>query len=718
MKFFTSVLFLSISSWLYGQVGISSGDQHILSEIQKSVQSRQLNVLDEKYPIYSINGTDHLSMVAMVTESFSPTDLPKGIIPGTQINNIVTLKVPVDQLNKIQSLKSVRYIEIANRIQPEVAKAVLDLRADSVHQGLGLDNSYTGKNVIIGVTDWGFDYTHPMFYDTALQETRILASWDQFKTSGPAPSSMSYGTEYVGATELMTAQSDTACTYYDYATHGSHVAGIAGGSGAGIGLRGVAFESEYLFTAIHLDAGSVIDAVSWMKDFANAENKRLVINMSWGLYHLGPLDGTSLLSQALDGFVNDGVVIVTSGGNNGDVNFHIKKDFNQDSVVTTINFYNYNAHPSMWGQSVSMWGESGHEFRSGIEIYSGNTLKVKSPIYETATAVSYLDSMLITGTDTIFFNLATDAAHPQNQRPHMTLRVKNTNSNLRVVLKSYANTGTVHYHNVTELSNGAGNWGMPFTSFGPNSMVGDALYAVGEPACAKDVITVAAHTSEVRIPNGTVINGALANFSSEGPTIDERIKPDISAPGVSVESSISSFTTRAYTPTSSTTFNGRTYEFSKFSGTSMSSPAATGVVALMLEANPYLTPAQIKDILKTKARQDDKTGAIPATGSAEWGWGKVDAYAAVKEAVRILLSVEDQPIIEGVKVYPTVTKDYLNIQDVSGQPYRVKVFSINGQLVYTGSATQLIDVQQLPAGTYVLHLESDSDFGVMKFIKQ
>jgi len=131
-----------------------------------------------------------------------------------------------------------------------------------------------------------------------------------------------------------------------------------------------------------------------------------------------------------------------------------------------------------------------------------------------------------------------------------------------------------------------------------------------------------------------------------------------------------------------------------------------------------LTPEQIKNILKSTARQDDKTGSIPATGSAEWGWGKVDAYAAVKEAVSVLLSVEDQPIIEGVKVYPSVTKDYLNVQDVSGQQYRVKIFAINGQLVQTGFATQLIDVQQLPTGTYILHMESGKDFGVMKFIKQ
>ena len=61
-------------------------------------------------------------------------------------------------------------------------KAVKDVRADSVHLGLGnLPEGYYGNDVIVGVTDWGFDYTSPVFYDTALQQTRIIAAWDQYK---------------------------------------------------------------------------------------------------------------------------------------------------------------------------------------------------------------------------------------------------------------------------------------------------------------------------------------------------------------------------------------------------------------------------------------------------------------------------------------------------------------------------------------------------------
>ena len=105
--------------------------------------------------------------------------------------------------------------------------------------------------------------------DTSLTTSRIRAAWDHFKLSGDQPSGYGYGVEYDSPTELSTAESDTAGTYYDYATHGNHVAGIAGGSGAGTSYRGMAFECEFLFNSIQLDAGSAIDAFNWMKGIAD-----------------------------------------------------------------------------------------------------------------------------------------------------------------------------------------------------------------------------------------------------------------------------------------------------------------------------------------------------------------------------------------------------------------------------------------------------------------
>lgn len=87
-------------------------------------------------------------------------------------------------------------------------------------------------------------------------------------------------------------------------------------------------------------------------------------------------------------------------------------------------------------------------------------------------------------------------------------------------------------------------------------------------------------------------------------------KPDVSAPGVNVASSISSFTDNNYTLLETVNFKGKEYPFAQFSGTSMSGPATAGVVALMLQANPNLWYNEAKEILQTTAREDVRTGDL------------------------------------------------------------------------------------------------------------
>ena len=67
-----------------------------------------------------------------------------------------------------------------------------------------------------------------------------------------------------------------------------------------------------------VDEGAVLDAWEWMYQKSLEEGKRLVVNMSWGLYHAGTLDGNSVLSTAISAYTDLGVVFVNSGGNNGD----------------------------------------------------------------------------------------------------------------------------------------------------------------------------------------------------------------------------------------------------------------------------------------------------------------------------------------------------------------------------------------------------------------
>lgn len=717
--FLLLITFLFNGLLLNGQVKMSASNRVDLAKIQQELMVKKGEVhpdLISRYPIYNINGTYYLSFLGKVSGDFDRSDLiKKQFIVGKPIANLVSIKVPLTKTSQLLTIKGLSYLEIASKIHNSLDKAIVDMHADSVHQGIGLPQGYTGKDVYIGVTDWGFDYTSPVFYDTSMQQSRIVAAWDQYKTSGPHPQGFAYGTEYASVAELLTAGSDTA-NIYSYATHGTHVSSIAGGGGAGTPHRGVAFDANFLFVTFLVDEAAVLDAWEWMYQKAQADGKRLVINMSWGLYHFGTLDGNSILSQAITAYTDLGVVFANSGGNNGNVNFHIKKTFNQDQFKSRIEFYSYAANANMWGQSIHAWGEAGNSFENGLIVTNnaGNTL-VESSFYNTATVSNYIDSFLVTGNDTIWFNITADAAHPLNGRPQMRLRVKNTNTALRVLLKSKADTGTVNYWNVTELSNDVGNWGMPFSFSYGGSISGDNLNGISEPSCSEDVISVAAYASQYLSGSGNPIGGGIASFSSVGPRYDGQMKPDIAAPGVAVISAMSSFTDATFSSVDNVSFNNKTYHFAKMSGTSMASPMVAGVSALILEANPYLSARQVKEIIMLTARQDNLTGTIPAEGSPIWGAGKINAYAAVKLALQTM-GMENVKHDIDWNVYPNPVMNELHFTIVE-LPKKAEIIDMEGNLYEKNIYEGKLYVSDLPAGTYFIRLIIDGKVQQERFIK-
>ncbi len=125
--------------------------------------------------------------------------------------------------------------------------------------------------------------------------------------------------------------------------------------------------------------------------------------------------------------------------------------------------------------------------------------------------------------------------------------------------------------------------------------------------------------------------GRLASFSSRGDFGSPLFHPTIVAPGVSTVS------LRASTVAAVTTIDGLAANDSSLSaselpyyttgsGTSFSAPQVAGVIALMLEANPNLTPAQVRDILQRTATP------LPPYYMYEVGAGMLNAQAAVLEA--------------------------------------------------------------------------------------
>lgn len=718
MKKLLTILLLAFPFLMLAQPQISQNCLQDLNAIEKLHKPGQKNeYLKLKYPVYTFNGVDYVAMIFRVNASFQYEELENlGAMIGSRIENILSVKFPVSELDQLVQLQGVEYMKVAGKIKPFLDRARYDTKVDSVHAGINLPESYSGKDVLIGVTDWGFDYSSPMFYDTLLQDTRILAAWDQFKTSGPAPSGYAYGTEYASPTDLATAYADTAGVY-SYATHGTHVAGIAGGSGAGTAYRGMAYESQFLFVSFLVDESAILDAWQWMYDIAQTEGKPLVVNMSWGLYYIGDLDGSSPLSQAIESYSDLGVVFVTSGGNNGNVNFHIEKDFSNDTLVSGISFYTGGAN-GQWGQSIHGWGDIGIDFDAAFDVYNGSTLAIQSPWYSTLTTSAYVDTFLVPVVgDTIWYNLSMDHMYPTNNRPQMRLRIKIPPSGYTIRLKSTAQSGKVHFWNLTELTTDVGNWGMNFNTVGAGSVGGDDNYGIGMPACTESCITVAAHFPSYESGTGTVVSGQGANFSSHGPLMNGNMKPDISAPGANITSSINSVTDASYVQVASVNFNSVDYPFAKFSGTSMSSPCVAGIVALMLDANPYLNPWQVKSIIIATARQDNYTGVIPAEGDPTWGHGKINAYAAVQMAVNTVGYVEHDEVLDW-SINPNPANDIVTIQGVHTENYTVQIYNLNGQLMVEAQNQSSFSVSDFENGVYLVRVIINGHVQQQKLVVQ
>ncbi|WP_018132626.1 S8 family serine peptidase [Effusibacillus pohliae] len=134
---------------------------------------------------------------------------------------------------------------------------------------------------------------------------------------------------------------------------------------------------------------------------------------------------------------------------------------------------------------------------------------------------------------------------------------------------------------------------------------GPARYTIGSPGAARDALTVGAFADVGE--NGFFVT----DFSSRGPTKDNRIKPDIMSPGYNITAPKANSTNQYVT----------------YSGTSMATPFTAGVAALMLDANYSLTPADLKAKI-TGTAQDWG----PAGQDIDYGYGRLQAYEAIKSA--------------------------------------------------------------------------------------
>lgn len=706
MKKLLVIIILLGNLKLFSQTQMPAYTTGAIQSISKDLKSNhgQLSAkVAKKFPIEKINGQYFICILAKTNPTVSLHQLKnEGWINGAFIGSILSAKIPVNIFINHFTHSMIDYIEVAEKFDPYLDLAIEDIRADSVHNGINLPQSYTGSGVLIGVVDWGFDYSHPVFYDTALQNYRVRAAWDQVRTAGPAPAGFSHGTVYEDSVSLISAEADTFSFVTDY--HGTHVAGICGGAGGGTPYRGVGFGSKLLFSQMAGNAAYSLDAFQWMYNVAKADGKRLVINNSYGSQRNNPLDGTSLTSQAIETLVDSNVVFVFSAGNNAGTNFHIKKIFNSDSMRTRVGGFNYSTDYELWGQTITSWGEVGNSYSARIRVLNSSGIKImESPWFNTGTSLPFTDTFMVYGSDTVWYSNITDAVHPLNNRPQMSFDVKAENANFKIILIAEANSGAVHFWNTRKTIFGGGNWGYAFSTYGSGYTPGDSYYGIGHPGTTSSVITVAAHNT----------NNSIASFSSAGPRMDEMYKPDISAPGVNIASALNSFSAETFTTVATVNFNGKDFDFMRISGTSMSGPMVTGIVSLILEARPDITPDQVKEVLQTTAYQDTYTGVLSGGSHNRWGWGKADAYNAIQASFAV--EVEEIQNNSDYLIYPNPAKDILTIKNADGKTFEYEIFTLDGRSMESSSTLHdQIQLPILPSGIYLLRLTENNQVSVFK----
>ncbi len=200
-------------------------------------------------------------------------------------------------------------------------------------------------------------------------------------------------------------------------------------------------------------------------------------------------------------------------------------------------------------------------------------------------------------------------------------------------------------------------------------------------------------------------NDAAADFTSQGPVTWQDtefgdyaynpgiglIRPDVCAPGVGIKS-LDYENTSGYT---------------NMDGTSQATPCVAGIVALMLQKNPELTPAEICRIL------EETSVKLTPTKSNITGVGRVDALAAVN-AVPAWDGVEETAL--NANLFPNPTRDNVTIQ-CEGMK-QVEIYSIDGRLVQSLSVNgSECLIEGLDCGVYMVRIGTKVGSVVMKMVK-
>lgn len=567
-----------------------------------------------------------------------------------RVGDISIAAIPLSKLGALSCGRQVKRIETGRRCSIQMDTTRIVVNAEKVYTGEGLPQSYTGRGVVVGVQDIGFDLTHPNFYSADMSKYRIKALWDQLSRD-TIGSTLYVGRDYVGREALLELKHPIDG---ETQTHGTHTAGIAAGSGAEgkrdvSPYRGMACDADLVLVDNAADNASLIDPKDYYKftyatdalgfkyifDYAERMHQPCVINFSEGSsqdFH----GYDQLYYELLAKLIGPGRIIVSSAGNDGARNSYIHKNIGKERAGAFI----------MGNEKrFSCTAKSKQTFTFRVSVYDN----VSSPQIVDISTVNVCnaqdslltDSLLVGGkkykwrvlaypnsydTHETAYDFQLSSPSKLGDSPQVSLQVMGRDADIEL----YRMSGYMFPH-----------------SLDPVLDAGDCRYTIFSPSSSPDVICVGSTSYRTQFVNylgekkvyDSGQKGIRSSFSAMGPTLDGRIKPDVMAPGQNIISSYSTFFINNPKNVNASVksdvrhfeYNGRTYAWNANAGTSMSAPVVTGAIALWLQADPTLTPADCLEIFAKTCSHYDTSLSYP---NNLYGYGQIDVAAGLREVLR------------------------------------------------------------------------------------
>ena len=604
------------------------------------------------------------------------------------------------------------------------------------------DLGIKGNGVIVAILDRGIDYTHPDFTNED-GTTRILYIFDLTDNSGANNSNNPYkaGTIYDEAQINSALSSGTMLTTRDAVGHGTSTTGLAAGNGkASNGLyTGMAPNSKIIVVKTTTEGAPAHDgepaeapfynpdliqsAITFVKTKASEKNMPVVMLANFGSVG-GPMDGTSSLARMIDsefGAEHPGKIFVSGSSDDGGLDNHAAGNIAQGQ---TIDIKIKNTSTQL---RVDLWYNENDRF--DVEIVTPS--KTSGPFSSPATN-QLRDQQFETEFSYYHNGSSVDFFEAENNKREIMIDFKTAGNFILRLTGTQISDGSFHASlNPSRIFAGSGNIFETFAVPG---------YTVWDLATAHNNIVP---NSYVIRQNWLDVNGVsrtdLGNEVGEGdlwvgsgvgPTYDERLGMTVSVPG---NSNISTYAERSYFASfSHVLINGGEGKYGIQSAVSGAAPVLTGIIALMLEANPLLNSVQVKEILQNTARSDNFTGTTPNT---KWGYGKADAFAAVSEVLNttdIKILESNIPITYKLEqnypnpFNPTTTISYSIATNVKRETQKVKLtlYDVLGKDITTlvnevqspGNYRVEFDGSRLSSGIYYYQLKSDKFIETKKMI--